>query len=140
MIDDIGLGRAIANALYLIIGLFGAATFLFLIGNQRKGYAFWWLSAILNLFCGLIFMGDPTPFGSLFEIFSLTIWPVANLGGLIYLFINSFKRGKKNNANEKKENIKIKKIIFILAGLTMIVALVLLIGFCCLIYRVVHCL
>ena len=79
MMDDIGLGQALANMLYLFIlfiAIAGAGAFLMI---KKKSLAFWWVSVSANVFSFLFFLGDSTLIGWLIRIFSMVGWPVINL-------------------------------------------------------------
>lgn len=73
---------------FVIISL--AGIIIFIIKKTILG-AFFWLSLMANLFCYLFFMGyyHNYPY-ALFAVINL-IWPVINLGLLLWLIISFFR-------------------------------------------------
>jgi hypothetical protein len=89
--DDIGLGQALANLWYLIIlavALIGCSLFLIF---KKKLFVLWWFSAMLNLFSFSYFLGDSTLIGYSIRLFSITVWPLANIVFLIYSILKRHK-------------------------------------------------
>jgi hypothetical protein len=99
MLDDIGLGSAIANTIYGIILLIGAGG-VFVLSKKRLllGLIFW-ISSILNLLLHLFLMGKYPSYPKFLYIVVNNYWPWINLALFILLIINFIK-----NKYAKKEN------------------------------------
>lgn len=98
MLDDIGLGEAIANLIYLILIAIGmGGVWLFLKKKSIFGVLFW-LSFILNILAYLYFMGSYGFYSKIIYLLINKYWPWINLALLILLILN-FLKGKyaKNN-------------------------------------------
>jgi hypothetical protein len=93
MMDDIGLGRALASVLYLFIlfiTITGAGLLIFL---KKKKFAFWWVSVMANVFAFLHFLGDSSTVGWIIRVFSIIAWPIINIAWLLDL-VRGVRRGK----------------------------------------------
>ncbi|MGB2631839.1 MAG: hypothetical protein WBC48_02895 [Minisyncoccales bacterium] len=93
--DDIGLGKALANVLYifiLFITIVGTGLLFFL---GKKKFAFWRVSVMANVFAYLYFLGDSSLIGWVIRVYSIIVWPVANIAWLVYLILNR-KKNKKS--------------------------------------------
>lgn len=98
MLDDIGLGSAIANAIYAF--LVAVAIIGFIIFFRKKIYAtaIIWSSIILNIFFYLFFMGIYINYPSfLYPLINKT-WPLLNI---ILVIILIFKLIKNKDAQTK---------------------------------------
>lgn len=100
MLDDIGLGKAIANTVYVVIiltGFFGAWFF------QKKklisGLIFW-VSFVLNIFFYLFLMGNYRLYPKIIFPIVNKYWPLLNIALLFILIIGIVK-----NKYAKKESI-----------------------------------
>jgi len=73
--DSIGLGDFLANGIIMLLLAF--SVFIFLLFKKRsQSAALIWLSCSLNIVSILYFMGAPSYFVSIFNIF---VWPVINI-------------------------------------------------------------
>jgi len=99
MLDDIGLGKAIANTIYLIIGAVGILVAWILLKKKFiLGVAFW-ISSILNFLAYLFFMGNYRLYPNFFYPIINKYWPWINLALLIFLIINYVKNKNANKNN-----------------------------------------
>jgi|GEM_PF-1785658 len=91
MIDDIGLGKAIADAIYLIIIVVGAYGAWLLIKRKKIFGVILWVSFILNILLYLYFMGKYGFYSKTLYSLIVVIWPLVNLGSLFLLLYNFLK-------------------------------------------------
>ena len=94
MLDDIGLGSAIANAIYAF--LVAVAIIGFIVFFRKKIYvaAVVWLSIILNILSYLFFMGIYINYPSFMYLIVNKIWPLLNIALVIILIFNLIKNKK----------------------------------------------
>lgn len=98
MLDDIGLGSAIANMIYIVILLItiGGAAVLF---NKKLFVAMaLWMSVLLNLLAFLFFMGRYRFYPKYLYPIVNRIWPILSAFLVIYLILTYIK---KRNAKTK---------------------------------------
>ena len=95
MLDDIGLGSAIAKSIYATLFLIGGGGMWFCIKNKNIIGTFFCPSLILNLFFYLYFMGNYVFYPKYFYPIINSYWPWINLG-LFVLLIANYIRSKKN--------------------------------------------
>jgi len=87
MFDSIGLGKVIAQIIYLLIILIAVAGSLtFLLKNKRK-VSLIWLSVFLNLLSFLYFLGKTN---LILGVINIVVWPLLNIF-LIYYYIKKKK-------------------------------------------------
>jgi hypothetical protein len=88
MLDDIGLGSAIANIIYLI--LFVSIVVGAWVSIKRKAFLFsvFWISSILNLFFYLHFMGRYVFYPKFFYPIVNKYWPLINFGLFVLVIAN----------------------------------------------------
>lgn len=99
--DDIGLGNAIANSVYLVLVIVGVVgTWIFLKRKVVFGAVFW-LSSILNLVLYLYFMGRYAFYPKTMYLFINKYWPWINLI-LFILLVISFIKNKYAKAKNNK--------------------------------------
>jgi len=94
MMDDIGLGGALANILYLFLLFITVTVAGVLLAKKKNKWALWWVSVMLNLFTYLYFLGNSTLIGWLLRVFSIVAWPIINVAWAICLIVN--RRKNKN--------------------------------------------
>ena len=92
MLDDIGLGSAIANLIYLIIILVGILGLWFFLRKKMISGAIFWTSAVLNFFAYLYFMGNYVFYNKIVYVVVNKYWPWINIILLILLIIRYVKR------------------------------------------------
>jgi hypothetical protein len=98
MLDDIGLGNAIANFIYIIIFIIGlSAAFIFL---KRKNFvsSIFCLSVTINLFFYLYLMGNYRFYPKFFYSIVNSYWPLINIGLLSLLIVSYIKNKRKKIA------------------------------------------
>lgn len=97
--DDIGLGNAIANLIYLIIIAFGISGLVVLLKKKFFRGAFFWSSSILNLFFYFYLMGNYRFYPKMLYPIVNKYWPILNFLWLIFLIRNylSIKNAKTKN-------------------------------------------
>jgi hypothetical protein len=91
MLDDIGLGKAIADTIYLIIIVAGICGFWLLIKRKKTLGAIFWTSLTLNVLFYLFFMGKYSFYPKTLYLAITSIWPLVNLGLFCLLLFNLFK-------------------------------------------------
>ena len=72
----------VSYVLIFLVAIIGAAIF---IKTKKKSFAWWWVSAMANLFIFLFFLGAYTAFELDALFVSVYIWPLINIGWLGYL-------------------------------------------------------
>lgn len=89
MLDAIGMGKAIANMIYMIIAILilGGSSVLML--KKKILSAILWTSVLLNIFVFLYFMGKDI---DIWRVFIEKLWPVVNIILLLILLINFLRR------------------------------------------------
>jgi hypothetical protein len=100
MLDDIGLGSAIVNAIYLVIFLFGILGVWVFVKLKLKSGLLFWISSMLNLFFYLYLMGNYRFYPKFIYLFINKYWPWVNLALFILLIINFFKNKNVKNKNK----------------------------------------
>ncbi len=103
MLDDIGLGNAIANTIYLIIILLGIGGAWFFIRRKNKVCSIFWISITLNFFAYLYFMGVYSFYPKYFYFTINQYWPWLNVAFFVLLIINF---SKKNDQTKEGDNTK----------------------------------
>lgn len=91
MLDDIGLGSAVANIIYLIIIAVGFAGAWFFIKKKNIVGIIFWISLVLNFLFFLYFMGSYMFYPGYFNLIINNYWPWLNLGLLVILIISYIK-------------------------------------------------
>jgi len=93
MFDAIGLGGALANMIYLILGLLFVGGAIFFLIKKNLAIFLVWASVILNVFLMLFLMGNYRYYPVGMYIVVDRIWPIIN-GVLIVLLIINFIKNK----------------------------------------------
>ncbi len=75
MIDSIGLGNFLANAIVLTALFLSVAIFLFLL-RKKSLFSLTWLSCSLNVTSFLYFMGSTS---YIISAFNIIVWPIINI-------------------------------------------------------------
>ncbi len=91
MFDDIGLGKAIANVIYLAIIIIGAYGSWFLVARKKIFGAILWMSVILNILLYLYFMGRYSFHPRALYFIIVIIWPYINIALAILLALGFLK-------------------------------------------------
>lgn len=91
MLDDIGLGSAIANAVYvflIVVAIIGFVGFF-----RKKVYvrAVTWFSVFLNVFLYFFLMGRYIDYPHFLYTLINTVWPLLNIVLIIISLINLIK-------------------------------------------------
>ncbi|PJA87247.1 MAG: hypothetical protein CO141_00470 [Candidatus Moranbacteria bacterium CG_4_9_14_3_um_filter_42_9] len=102
MLDDIGLGSAIANLIYLIIITAGFIVAWFFFKKKLIFEAIFSISATLNFFFYLYFMGNYRLYPKFFYPVVNKYWPWINVAFLALLIVNYIK---KRNAETNQSTI-----------------------------------
>ena len=100
MLDDIGLGKAIASFIYLFIFIIGIGGVILLCKRKMILGLIFWISSVLNFFFYLYFMGNYRLYPKIFYPIINRYWPWINVGLFILLIINFIK-----NKYVKKEKV-----------------------------------
>ena len=88
MMDDIGLGRALANAAYLFLFSTALIGVLIFLKFGKRLFAFWWVSAMANIFAFLYLLGGYGDFVYMMQIVAMIAWPIINIAWLLDLIID----------------------------------------------------
>ena len=101
MLDDIGLGSAIANVIYVLIFLIGFWGARFFINKKMIFGAIFWASLILNFFFYLYLMGNYRLYPKFIYPAVNRYWPMINV---VLFIIAIILFVKKKYVNKKKVN------------------------------------
>jgi hypothetical protein len=95
MLDSIGLGKSIANLIYLVVFiLIFIGTWFFVRKKNIFGVIFW-ISINLNALFYLYFMGNYRLYPKFFYLIVNNYWPWINIGLFILLVFNYIKNRRK---------------------------------------------
>lgn len=91
MMDDIGLGQALANVVYLFLFFITIIGVLILLKLKKRLYAFWWMSVMANVFAFLYLLGGYGDFAYMMQIVAMIAWPIINIAWLLNLVRGGLK-------------------------------------------------
>lgn len=97
--DDIGIGRSMANLTYVIIVFAGVIGLIVLIRKKIIVGSIFWTSLFLNLFFYLFLMGKYFLYPEFCYPIINKYWPIINILLLVFLIFYYFK-----NKNVKSKN------------------------------------
>lgn len=84
MLDDIGLGAAIANAVYAILFVIAIVGSLIALLFHKKLFSLVWFLVVLNVFLILYSLGMLGMLGVLLRFSTMIILPIINIVLIIY--------------------------------------------------------
>ena len=96
MIDSIGLGEFVANAISLFILMSALVGGFLMFYFKRKYIAIVWISILLNILSSFYFLGVSL---YMMPVINFFIWPIVNIVLIIILTVKYLKSKKKNEAN-----------------------------------------
>lgn len=91
MLDDIGLGSAIANTIYVFLIAMAIIGLIFFFRKKTYLLATAWFLTTLNVFFYLFFMGTYTSYPDFVYMLITKIWPLINIVLVIVLIFNMIK-------------------------------------------------
>lgn len=91
MLDDIGLGNAIANIIYIMVFAAGIVGVWFFVNRKNKTGVIFWTSFTLNFFSYLYLMGNYIFYPKYLYPVVNKYWPLLNATLFILLIINFIK-------------------------------------------------
>ena len=94
MFDDIGLERALANVIYLVILFIAIVGGLIFWKFKKRGWAFWWLSVMASIFAYLYFLGGYGGLDNMAQAIGTIGWPIINLAWLADLVRGEWRARK----------------------------------------------
>ena len=83
-----GIGRILGIATYILISLFALIGGLIFWYKKKISWAFWWLSAMANIFAFLYLLGGYGDFVYMMQIVAMIAWPIINIAWLLDLIID----------------------------------------------------
>lgn len=128
MIDDIGLGSALANIIYSFVFVTAILGVMLFFTFKKKSFAIWWVSLGANIFAFLYLLDNfsvPAYYAMLF--LSFFVWPIINIIWVIRLIIQDRKK-EINSSSNKAGKHSIKKSFLIIIGMIIVIFLIFLAG------------
>ena len=116
------------NLIYVCILIIAISGYVLFVRIARRGFAFWWVSVMANVFAFLYLLGGYGDLAYAMQIVSIFIWPVLNVGGLILAIVQE-QKGRKEGKINSESITKLKKSIFILTGVAFTIAIIFYISF-----------